>query len=82
MKRDIGVLNEYRMQGIKEWLELDSQLSRQRCPFIMGLSCNRTTCQPLFPFKDKPKCPCECYDIKYVRRVAKQLIKAWEKKHG
>ena len=70
MKRAKATLTE--QYKIIEWLDFHRDKQLNNCPFI---TCFRETpsCKKFFP-KMKEGCPCEQFPLKYVRKVAKQLI--------
>ena len=73
MKRAKATEEEKKL--IKEWLLQD--WNEMACPFKGLVKCYdlHSHCKRYFPQKRSPYCPCYEYSIKYVRRVAKELIK-------
>ena len=59
--------------GIKRWLKLNEIVSTNRCPFRP----HRPTgdCIPCLALFSRKDCPCGEYSYKYVRRVAKEVVK-------
>lgn len=86
MKRIKAVAFEKR--GLRKWLKLSLAYRDSVCPFKKELgnhkiTCDNTTryCLKFFP-KAKPSsifryfhCPCYSFSIKYVTKVAKELVK-------
>jgi hypothetical protein len=75
MKRDLSQLTHKHIDAIKHWLKLS--IRDEQCPFYHCVpSC--MACDGIFPHGVNSICPCHQYSVKYVAKVARQVIKQWE----
>ena len=92
MKRDLSQLTKEDIEEIEEWLSKHHYDAIGTCPFInrtrtlsnseelYNLFCKRT-CYKIFPSLDLfsiKRHPCGQYSYKYVRRVAREVVKKWK----
>ena len=74
MKRNLSVLRKPDIRAIKKWLKSNRGERLGWCPF--GWKCDR--CLAIFPslpdFGSLTLCPCGRFDIKYVTKVARQIV--------
>jgi len=84
MKRKLTILNDDIISKIDKWLKLTKVSQKIHCPFsvtsrsrgyaVKEGDCN--ICQSIFPSLEfHYKCPCQKFPQKYVRRVARKIIK-------
>lgn len=76
MKRDLSNVTEDHVWSLKKWVESED---KDYCPFLgNGLICWDDICYQVFPKLIKIKmgaCPCTKSGVKYVVKVARQIIK-------
>ena len=83
MKRDLRQLTPGYAAKIKVWLESDTP--ELNCPFV-AMKRRQQVCHGIFPklgYRHVSTtldicplaCPCRVYGLKYVRRIARQVIK-------
>ena len=75
MKRDLSNLTEENIIGIHNWLQTDKEEQSDICPFF-GEHYKCVKCLDIFPTLDPRKfsCPCQYFNITYVRRIAEQIL--------
>jgi len=79
MKRKIENLTYSHIRRIRIWLSLSSKEAEHRCPFSLFID-RCFICQDIFPSLALGKnCPCRQFPRKYVRKVAKKVVKNWYK---
>ena len=80
MKRDFSIVPPEIKGRITHWLNLENALKGGLCPFSeMTNKCD--ICNAIFPKLNKilqeavTPCPCTKYSLKYVIKMAKEVIK-------
>ena len=80
MKRNLDLITDDVKEAIKEWLALGIDGVRA-CPFTPSRC---TVCRAIFPslplivyfdISINGICPCDCFSLSYVRKVARQVIR-------
>lgn len=87
MKRNLKNLKPKHYEAIKKWLETSEE--DHKCPWFFihkNYECSQIyhLCKDIFPksknYRDEILiCPCVQFSYKYVRRVAKEVIKNYER---
>jgi hypothetical protein len=76
MKRDLSKLTGVDIDRIRYWMYHPER--KMRCPFEGHLK-SYQKCRDIFPKLDTTDaCPCDVSSVKYVTKVARQIIKDWE----
>lgn len=73
MKRNLSNVTGDHIRRLKKWVEAKD---KDNCPFLdNGLTCEEDICYQVFPGLVKEgDCPCDKSGVKYVTRVARQII--------